>query len=40
MPVTNKRNDKRFNNCGYSLFVLMSIFLKYHIKITGLQDFY
>ena len=25
----NKKNDKRFNNRGYSLFFLMDIFLKY-----------
>ena len=25
----NKRNDKRFNNRGYSLFILMGIFLKH-----------
>ena len=25
----NKRNDKRFNNCSYSLFLLMGIFLKH-----------
>ena len=25
----NKRNDKRFNNRGYSLFFLMGIFLKH-----------
>ena len=40
----NKRNDKRFNNRGYSLFLLMDIFLKHvidskHINLTGLQDF-
>ena len=25
----NKKNDKRFNNCGYLLFFLMDIFLKH-----------
>ena len=25
----NKKNDKRFNNCDYSLFFLMGIFLKH-----------
>ena len=38
----NKRNDKRFNNRGYSLFFLMDIFLK-HLwlipNLTGLQEF-
>ena len=27
--IYNKRNDKRFNNRGYSLFFLMGIFLKH-----------
>ena len=27
--IANKRNDKRFNNRGYSLFLLMGIFLKH-----------
>ena len=27
--IYNKRNDKRFNNRGYSLFFLMRIFLKH-----------
>ena len=27
--VINKRNDKRFNNRGYSLFLLRGIFLKH-----------
>ena len=27
--TVNKRNDKRFNNSGYSLLFLMRIFLKY-----------
>ena len=35
----NKKNDKRFNNRGYSLFFLMSVDSKY-VKMTGLQDFY
>ena len=44
-PSWNKRNGKRFNNHVYSLFFIMSIFLKHlidskYIKMTGLQDFY
>ena len=44
-PTWNKRNGKRFNNHFYSLFFIMSIFLKHlidskYIKMTGLQDFY
>ena len=35
----NKKNDKRFNNRGYSLFFLMGVDSKY-VKMTGLQDFY
>ena len=27
--IVNKKNDKRFNNHGYSLFFLMGIILKY-----------
>ena len=27
--ILNERNDKRFNNRGYSLFFLMGIFLKH-----------
>ena len=29
IKINNKRNDKRFNNCRYSLFFLMGIFLKH-----------
>ena len=29
MPNITKKNDKRFNNCGYLLFFLMGIFLKH-----------
>ena len=29
VKINNKRNGKRFNNCGYSLFFLMGIFLKH-----------
>ena len=32
----NKRNDKCFNNCSYSLFLLMSIFLKHLWLITNI----
>ena len=46
MKKQNKRNEKRFNNHAYSLFLLMAIFLKHlvtdskYTKMTGLQDFY
>ena len=30
--TSNKRNDKCFNNCAYSLFFLMAIFLK-HLRL-------
>ena len=39
---SNKRNDKRFNNRGYSLFFLMGIFLKHLSLIPNIlkwQDF-
>ena len=29
ITINNKRNDKRFNNRGYSLFLLLGIFLKH-----------
>ena len=43
----NKRNDKRFNNRGYSFFFLNEHFLSEasaigskYIKMTGLQDLF
>ena len=34
--TSNKRNDKRFNNCAYALFFLMAIFLKHLWSIPNI----